>query len=892
MASLYRYQERVHDALMRGRNVILQAPTGAGKTRAALYPFLENLERHDDVDLPHSAPLPLTCRYAVPMRVLANQFEREYREYFPRLDERRGTRLLDRYRAKLGIRVPAIQTGETPDDRRFESPLTFCTIDQLLSSFIGTPYSLGTRQANLNVGAVAGSYLVLDEFHLYPLDGAGGARTTTLAMLRLLSGFCRFVLMTATFSTELLNTLAAELDADVVRVTDEKDIHEIMGTRSRTVRLSPIAMTPKAIIAAHDRARERGAPASLVICNTVARAQVMYSSLKAQLAESGRLEHTRLELLHSRFTTKDRRAKRIRLEWWMGKRRWREGRFLGPDTIVVATQVMEVGLNISAAVLHTELAPANSLIQRAGRCARFAGQHGEVVVYHPLAPADAKVDSRPLADLGALEQAEKGKRAANRPYLPYDRTESEATWKKLAADFEANESAAVPFGFREEQTLIDKVHTDSDRRMIEQFRGTNVQIEDAIRDALRTHEFERGASLIRDVTNVSLLIHDAPDQEITTRPFDWDAFALRPGTLMGAWDRLCERKEALDLRWVMKKLVSDEREPAEDDNSREAHYRWVDVRQEAHQTEINGALRLALPSALATYDSELGFRLLLDEDQNAKEGRSKDERKDERKKEGPKSFGGKQGSYVEHIRGLMGAYDWSVRRELAWVADRLERDMSLPAGSIDEAVRLAIACHDIGKLTQDWQHWAHMWQAKLVERHDLAYAVKPGNEFLAKTDRLDNWHEETAIQREMRTKGIPRPNHACAGVVAARALIDSQLVSRLTNDSDEAVDAMRALLRATFSAIARHHAPTAMEYASAVWDTAARDVIAEAFAACRLTPDLKQLQLEAVPADKLSSDDLVTPGFDSTRSRRATWLAFVIVRALRLCDQRAEKDWE
>src|SRR5579862_2775909 len=177
---LYPYQRRVYETIInQRRNVILQAPTGAGKTRAALYPFFENVERYDETSYPAGAPLPLTCRYAVPMRVLATQFQREHENYFATLDRKRGTRFLDRYSSKLEVDVPAIQTGESPDDTKFESPLTFCTIDQLLASFIGVPYSLGPGQANLNVGAVVGSYLILDEFHLYPLDGSGGARMTT-----------------------------------------------------------------------------------------------------------------------------------------------------------------------------------------------------------------------------------------------------------------------------------------------------------------------------------------------------------------------------------------------------------------------------------------------------------------------------------------------------------------------------------------------------------------------------------------------------------------------------------------------------------------------------------------------------------------------------------------
>jgi CRISPR/Cas system-associated endonuclease/helicase Cas3 len=51
----------------------------------------------------------------------------------------------------------------------------------------------------------------------------------------------------------------------------------------------------------------------------------------------------------------------------------------GRPAVLVATQVVEVGLDISADALLTELAPANALVQRFGRCARWGGQ-GSVIV--------------------------------------------------------------------------------------------------------------------------------------------------------------------------------------------------------------------------------------------------------------------------------------------------------------------------------------------------------------------------------------------------------------------------------------------------------------------------------------------------------------------------------
>lgn len=97
-----------------------------------------------------------------------------------------------------------------------------------------------------------------------------------------------------------------------------------------------------------------------IICNTVRRAQEIYAQLEQNI------DHDELILLHSRFVAAERR----RIERDLTSK-------LGPNTkarpkklIVVATQVIEQSLDIDFDFLYTDLAPIDLIIQRAGRLHR------------------------------------------------------------------------------------------------------------------------------------------------------------------------------------------------------------------------------------------------------------------------------------------------------------------------------------------------------------------------------------------------------------------------------------------------------------------------------------------------------------------------------------------
>jgi len=124
---------------------------------------------------------------------------------------------------------------------------------------------------------------------------------------------------------------------------------------------------------------------TLVILNTVARARAVYEKLLPARSKSNNAgTRPDLLLIHSHFRPPDKeRALRGLL-----------GNIPPAGRIVVSTQVVEAGVDVSARTLFTELAPWASLVQRLGRCNRY-GEVGQGSVWWIDVPAEASPPYEP-----------------------------------------------------------------------------------------------------------------------------------------------------------------------------------------------------------------------------------------------------------------------------------------------------------------------------------------------------------------------------------------------------------------------------------------------------------------------------------------------------------------
>lgn len=800
--ALYDYQRRVHDLIMSGRSIILQAPTGAGKTRAALYPFLRAWEEQSE--------FPRKCIYSVPMRVLANQF---WQEYFQRGRNFGFVRPLD----------VTIQTGARSEDPKLEGNLIFATIDQTLSNFLNIPYALSLGQGNLNAGAVLSSYLVFDEFHLFDPETT---LPTTLHLLRLLQGITPFVVMTATFSTERIKTLAKELGAEPIVLSAEEA--EAIPSQQKTRRIS----TTDDLLTA-DKVIEYHLHRSIAICNTVDRAQELYEAIGKKTGTG-----VEVRLLHSRFLRKDRDVHEAWLQQEFGKDR---SKYTVDSAILVATQVAEVGLDISSETLHTELAPAASVIQRAGRCARYEREVGNVYVYR--LPAD---------DAGKPK------------YAPYHEggqaTICDLTWTALS------ERADQIYDFNAELKIVDEAHGVADRLLIDKLRANRHYIADRIAATITAQERGAASELIRSVDSRTVIVHPAPST--IENPWAFEGFGIFRGSLIGAYDDVNNLADEHGIAW---RFMTADPVPEEIENARaRTIWKWRHIQD---KKDLAGALMVAVNPALAEYSPTAGFRL-------AKLGDPKWQTPPaERNKAQARFPPYRRETIVEHVARMLRVYrhpfyDPATRKqrlalaeELAYVALRLEQRYSWPPGMLDRFTRLVIVAHDLGKLDVRWQHWAHRWQDELSKVRGTEMTL-PADYLAAHTDYDQDNPVEKSLNQKLHSL---RPNHASES--AAMAM--KWLLKQAGNPG---------LARAALTAIITHHNAGSTGKHDAVEAYAGKTA---AFEQLLSEANLSEAGQEGLIWKLTAGEELINRRIDpKSDDQLLTYLLFA--RALRLADQRSQ----
>lgn len=346
--------------------ILLNVATGAGKTATTVLGWLWR-RRYADEAIRSQTPRRLV--YCLPMRTLVEQ---TYAEVEGWLQE-----------AKLSGKVELhLLMGGAISDRWDAYPekdsILIGTQDQLLSRALNRGYSMSRYRWPIHFALLNNDCLwVMDEVQLM---GAGLKTTAQLQGFREkfeTYGPARSLWMSATLDGTLLKTVDYQPDLNNVHQLTDKDLENSLLQRrmhsSKRLCQAQTAFAGKEDIYAKTLATEvdkahTPETLTLVICNRVSSAQEVYKALQKMANQE------LLPLIHSRFRATERESRKDLL------RSLRRGERSG---ILVATQAIEAGVDVSAKVLFTELAPWSSLVQRFGRCNRYGEwtASGEATVY-------------------------------------------------------------------------------------------------------------------------------------------------------------------------------------------------------------------------------------------------------------------------------------------------------------------------------------------------------------------------------------------------------------------------------------------------------------------------------------------------------------------------------
>lgn len=323
-------------------SILVEIPTGEGKTEGSLLWAIKNIFDKNSKVI-----------YTLPTQVTSNKLYERINTLFDKkecglIHSSSKLYLEEEYEKEHGL-VDDFFNSEITFNKNFSKPVTISTIDSLLKFFI----NIG--RFNIATKNYLNSVVIIDEVHCYDFKLMGFIK-------RFLELCLEYEVKVCLMSASIPNIVKKLLGIDKYKVISEEKLFK--------KKANEIIKVNEELDDNFDLILEKFEENKniLIIRNSVRSATNTYKKLKDELDEDS------LVLYHSAFKKRDKNKKEKEIFERLDSKK---------PFILIATQIVEISLDIDFDVMFTDNAPIDALIQRFGRVNRKKNEakKGEIYIF-------------------------------------------------------------------------------------------------------------------------------------------------------------------------------------------------------------------------------------------------------------------------------------------------------------------------------------------------------------------------------------------------------------------------------------------------------------------------------------------------------------------------------
>jgi CRISPR-associated endonuclease/helicase Cas3 len=337
--------------------LLVRAPTGAGKTDAALLWAKKQIDNNKADRL----------IIAMPTRFTSNALSINVSDSLSETGLYHSSAWFNKfyYDVKDGNKIEHLAKLEHEFARQLLTPVTVITIDHLLIALTLTREDHHSILFNLS-----NSCVVIDEADFYDEF----TQANILVLLEAIKEWKVPVMIMSASLPEITIGLYKSIGFNLSKIHEDISDNKRIRCKVKTINKYEKVNELDSLL---NKCIEKGT--AIIYANTVAKAMEFYEWFEKHGVEP--------ILYHSRFTEPDKMKKENELIDHLGKKAWKNGNAKG---IAIMTQIGEMSVNISANFMISDICPMDRLVQRIGRLSRFSKSIiGEL---HVLIPIKNEID--------------------------------------------------------------------------------------------------------------------------------------------------------------------------------------------------------------------------------------------------------------------------------------------------------------------------------------------------------------------------------------------------------------------------------------------------------------------------------------------------------------------